>query len=393
MRYPNALVTAITAAAVSVQANPSGWRTDGSGRYPDANPTLSWSANEHVIWKTALPSWSNASPVLAREENEVTVYVCSEPDRVIAVDGIDGSIRWQRSLGDVASVDGVKTHEATGYTSATPATDGGLVFTVFGSGVVAAHDPEGNRLWARMVQRPDNDWGHSASPVIAGGLLIVHIRNLFGLDPATGEQVWQQTSEGRFGSPAVADIEGTDVVITPSGDVFRGTDGAKLSSGIGSLQYATPVVDEGVVYFVEKKATAVRLPETLTDEGFSAAELWKSRVMGSRHYSSPVIHEGLIYAISREEKLSILDATSGRVLHERGLDLGSGSNSAYSSVTLAGDRLFVSASNGATVVLEPGRSYVELSRNKVEEFRSTAVFDADRMYIRARDYLYCIGRN
>ena len=76
------------------------------------------------------------------------------------------------------------------------------------------------------------------------------------------------------------------------------------------------------------------------------------------------------------------------------LNLGerSGSNSAYASITLAGDKLFIGAENGTTVVLRPGRTYKEIARNKVEGFRSSPVFEGERMYLRAFDYLYCFKK-
>jgi hypothetical protein len=41
-----------------------GWRTDGTGRYPDAQPPTEWSAQSNVVWKTPLPKPSNATPIL-----------------------------------------------------------------------------------------------------------------------------------------------------------------------------------------------------------------------------------------------------------------------------------------------------------------------------------------
>ena len=105
------------------------------------------------------------------------------------------------------------------------------------------------------------------------------------------------------------------------------------------------------MYFIEKKATAVKLPDEI-DGAYEA--LWTARVQGSRHYSSPVIHEGLIYAISREEKFSILDAKTGAPVFAKDLDLGTETNSAYTSITLAGGKLFIGAESGTTVVIEPG---------------------------------------
>jgi outer membrane protein assembly factor BamB len=363
-----------------------GWRSDGDGRDLEANPPLHWSEDNNVAWKTPMPSWSNASPVLATAGP--LLFVCSEPDQVLGIDRTNGMIVWQHSVisSDVASE--VQTHDANGYTSPTPVSDGKNVFTVFGSGMVAAHTLAGEPVWARLVQQPVHGWGHSASPVFGGDLLIVHLVDLIGLDPATGKELWRVPSAVKFGSPVVVEIGDTDVVITPSGDVFRAADGVALAIGIGHLEYATPVVQEGIIYFIEKKATAVQLPANL-DEPFASTQLWQAHVEGSRLYASSLIHDGLVYAISREESFSVLDAVTGEIVYEHQFDLGEGGNSAYPSITLAGDKLFVSAQSGATAVLQPGRTFRELARNKVEGFRSSLVSEGTRMYVRAFDYLYC----
>lgn len=374
------LMLALSAPAA---AETVGWRMDGDGRYPDTRPPTSWSTTENVAWKTAMPSWSNASPVLL--EGESLIVVLSEPDEIIAVDAETGEIAWRKSTSDITG-ERAQAHEANGWTTPTPVSDGSRVFTVFGSGVVAAYTVSGERLWARAVQQPTHRWGHSASPILGGGHLIVHLVDLIALDPKTGEEAWRAQSEAKWGSPVVTHVAGTEVIITPAGDVFRADTGKQVASEIGSLEFAAPVVQDGVVYFIEKKATAVRLPKAL-DQPFET--LWVGRLQGSRHYASPVIHDGLIYAVSREEKFSILDAETGELLHERQLDLGSGSNSAYPSISLAGDRIYLSAENGTTVVLQPGRDYREIARNSIGGFRSTPVFAGDRMYVRAFDFLYC----
>jgi hypothetical protein len=46
---------------------------------------------------------------------------------------------------------------------------------------------------------------------------------------------------------------------------------------------------------------------------------------------------------------------------------------------------------GTTVVLEPGREFKVLARNKLEPFRSSLVFEGKRVYIRTEKSLYCIG--
>lgn len=146
------------------------------------------------------------------------------------------------------------------------------------------------------------------------------------------------------------------------------------------------MAQDGIIYFIEKKATAVRLPEKING---TFETVWTTGIQGSRHYASSVVHDGLIYAVSREEKYSILDAKTGKLVFEKDLDLGDGTNSAYPSVTLAGDKLYIGVEGGTMAIAELGSDYKEIARNTVEKFRSSPVFDGNRMYLRAFDHLYC----
>ena len=100
-----------------------GWRTDWTGKYPDADPPTSWSAAENVIWKTPMPAWGNATPVLVGDR----IFVCAEPTTLVCVDAKTGAILWQagttyfdalppeesarlRKLADAIDVD--KTHRS-----------------------------------------------------------------------------------------------------------------------------------------------------------------------------------------------------------------------------------------------------------------------------------------
>lgn len=289
-----------------------------------------------------------------------------------------------------------RTHDSNGYASPTPVTDGRHVYAHFGNGIAAAFDLDGHRLWTRLVQRPQHEWGHSSSPVLTGGTLVILVRDLHGLDPATGEVKWTTPSRQRWGSPAPARIGTTDVVITPNGEIVRTADGHVLARGIGSLEYATPVVQDGIVYFIENTSRAVELPDALPDDGtVTTRTLWTSQIEGDRHYASPIIHDGLIYTISRKENLTVLDAATGAKVYERQVELGGHMpNSAYPSVTLAGPaddpHLFVSSESGTTVVMKPGREYVEVARNKTPGFRASPVFVDSRLYLRSFDALRCI---
>ena len=57
------LIAAFFVSTVALAQAPLGFRTDGTGRYPDANPPLHWGPNKNVVWNIKLTQ-SNAIPVI-----------------------------------------------------------------------------------------------------------------------------------------------------------------------------------------------------------------------------------------------------------------------------------------------------------------------------------------
>jgi len=69
-----------------------GWRTDGTGRYPNANPPTVWGVDKNVVWKTKLPNFSVATPVIVGDK----IFVCSEPTSLLCINKADGLILWEQ---------------------------------------------------------------------------------------------------------------------------------------------------------------------------------------------------------------------------------------------------------------------------------------------------------
>lgn len=431
----------------------SGWRGDGTGAYPDAQPPLQWGRDSNVVWKTKLPGWSNASPLLLDNR----LYVCAEPETLLCVDPKDGAVLWSRpntvldilpaaeaekAKADRAKADDIRarmrplqeesrrvagelkktpdnaelkakadelkgklrdqetelrqynthadpaTHEVNGYSSPTPTTDGKAVYVLFGNGVAACYDADGTRKWARMVEKPAHGWGHSASPLFVDGKLIVHVIKVTALDPATGATLWQTDSSAAWGSIVQTRIGDAAVVVTASGDIIRVSDGRKLAAKVSGLTYCAPVVQDRIVYFVQRGGKAVRLPEAMADT-ITPEVLWETKPKDDRYYASPIVHDGLIYAVTQHGDWSVIDAANGQIVIEKKLGLD---GTFYPSVTLAGGQLYVSSDTGKTVVLAPGREYKELARSSLEPFRTSPLFVGTRVYLRGREYLWCLGK-
>ena len=458
------LLPAFLLAEFALGESPIGFRTDGTGRYPDAAPPLNWGKDTNVVWHIELKQ-SNAIPVILGKK----LFTCEEPGVLICVHKEDGKILWRKESdfkeivptekekeqieverkqdGELAKQysglekerstlrkaikddpstkaenekkiraldaqsnklrkqrEELKTllrytepgkgsgnyHPTGGYTAATPVTDGKHVYVLYGNGLVACHDLDGKRHWLKLIERSGMHFGQSASPVLVGDKLLVHFEDLVALNVKDGSEAWRVKTPPSHGTAMHARLGKTDVLIHPRGQVFRVSDGAVLAKNLGSTNCNSPLVQDGKVFFAHGQVRAYELPTTeKVPEKWEP--LFKPRNIRGEGYwfPSPVLHDDLIYAFSDRPILSVVDAKTGELVYEQNLELGRGS--CYPSLTVAGDRVYASSDNGATVVIQAGREYKELARNKLETFRSSLVFEGKRMYVRTTKGLWCIG--
>jgi outer membrane protein assembly factor BamB len=438
---------------------PIGWRTDGSGSYPKAQPPLEWSPTKNVIWRTPMPGYGVSHPVLLGQR----VFICSEPATLLCLDRKEGTILWKKTstyaeleiapevrerlkveleqtaelskkqsaiqkekdtlyrslVKDKAAKEEIQAkmkpfekqiddlnkeklkltvavlytqpgiHSIAGYSAPTPVTDGKEIFVAFGNGLMACFDLDGNRKWLKLIEHSNAAYAHSNSPILVGDKVVIHFTDLVALDRKTGAESWRLKLPTSHGTPLVTRIGDVDVILTPRGAMVRAEDGKLLTDKLGSCGSNSPILHDGTVYYVHGSGTsAFRLPESVQDVA-KMKPLWKTKVKGDGYwFSSPVIDEGLLYAASDQGLLTVLEADTGKIVYEERLNLG---GATYPSISLAGNRVFVSSDNGSTVVVQPGREYKELARSKLEPFRSSLVFEGKRVYVRTEKNLYCIG--
>ncbi|MCE5239923.1 PQQ-like beta-propeller repeat protein [bacterium] len=281
-----------------------------------------------------------------------------------------------------------RTYQINGYATPTPVSDGQHVYALFGHGVVSCYDLEGNKVWSRFVEHSASEYGHSTSPVLADGKLIIHILNLMALDPATGQTLWQVRLPESWGTPQVGRIGDTAIVATPAGDIVQASDGKVLAKKLCRLEYGDPIMAEGNIYYIQNGGKAFKLPAT-TAEPFEPQLLWETQVNKDRYYAASVLDNGIIYCVTQVGVFSAIDATNGQVLYEQRLQLPP---AMYPAVTLAGNLLYVSNEKGTTVLVKPGRQYEEVGRLTLEPFRCCPVFAGSRVYIRTLKSLFCLGQ-
>lgn len=366
-----------------------GWRNDGSGRFSLAAPPLEWSDAHNIQWTTKIGPNKFSSPVVV----DGRIFLVADPALLVCVNAADGKILWEKSNGFAdlpGKVEGKVLRTSAGNTTPTPVSDGRFVYAVFGTGIVACYDINGERKWIQYFNlKPATEYGRATSPVLAGGKLLITLSYLIALDTKDGRQVWKDKEVPElYGTPVVTKISGVDVAVMPSGQVVRVEDGVILAAGLGGLNFASPVVQGGTVYLIQAGSVAQQLSAATPDK-WEAKQLWDQELEGT-FYSSAVCDQGLIYAVSNENKFDILDAMDGKILDSRDLEFDAANM--YPSLVLAGHYLYVLNDQGDTLVLEPGRQYKELKRNHLAAGHGgTPAFEGKYIYIRGGQKLYCIG--
>jgi outer membrane protein assembly factor BamB len=444
-------ILAVMSAAGGAAESPVGWRQDTTGVFPSSSPPRAWSAEEHVVWKAPLPG-SNGCPLVVGDRvfvgAEPARLVCldaadgqvlweakhdyeevldaetlsqvrrnleqadtmrrdelapleqklGDTERALQVDEDDEALRKQ--VEDLrAEIEATRARlepleeyrvpeRSAGNTTATPATDGQHVYVVCGTGVVGCYDLAGERQWIRLVDRTQLDWGHTASPVLVGGMLIVHLQDLVALDAATGEERWRRELRPSYGSPAFCRIGDEDALVTAAGDLVRVRDGELLAQELSEpLGQCSPVVQDGVAYFIQRTSRAVRLPQS---EGDEPETLWEATLFEDNYYASPLVLDGRVYAVSEQRVLTVLDAASGEELYEQRLRFKA-RGAVVSSLAAAGGLIYVLQESGNAKLLRPGRKYAEVGENPLEGLRSSPTFAGNRLYLRTHEHVYCIA--
>jgi outer membrane protein assembly factor BamB len=288
-----------------------------------------------------------------------------------------------------------------GYTTPTPASDGQRVAVVLGSGIVACYDIDGNRQWIRYLdcEQPP-EYGRSASPLIVGDKLIVQVSHLIALDLHTGQTIWQvPDATESYGSPIAFRLGSADLVATPEGHLVRADDGKVLAAELAKTSHVTPIYHDRRLFFIDLLAVACELSETASGT-ITTRELW-TQDLEDEFFASPVHHENLIYTVNNIGTLFVLDASTGKIVLQKDLDLPSPAVSGsdepppipnfYPSLSLAGKSLFLGTDRGGAVWLRPGRVYQEQGRIQLKEgAAATPVFSGRQMYLRSGKQLWCV---
>jgi outer membrane protein assembly factor BamB len=377
---------------------PSGQGLVSGAKYPDT-----WSATDGVLWKKPVPGEGNSSPIVWGDRLFVTTaYDGGRRLSLLAFRRSDGAQLWE-AFAPEGRVGG--SHYKNGHASATPATDGQLIYVSFGTRGLAAFTFEGRLAWHQDLGPIDNYHGPAGSPLLYKGRVILfqdHGRAAFvaAFDGRTGKPIWRTPREAYvgWGTPVVVRVGARDELIVSGQGAVSGYDpdtGRELwrCDGNSSEVIPTPVVSHGLIF-----ASSGRVGPTLAIRpggrgNVTRTHLAWSSPRGSPFVPSPIVYGDYLYMVNdMASVVTCLEALTGKLMWQGRLGVAQREGFSASPVAVDG-KVFFTNDDGDTFVLRAGPTFELLRTNRIGEttLASPALVDG-RWYIRTDRHLFAIGR-
>jgi outer membrane protein assembly factor BamB len=354
------LLLSVVPAATSDWPQWRGPDRDGVGRA--GRTQAAWPAELTTLWRAPVGS-GQSSPVVS----DGTVFLFSregEKEEARAIELKTGKELWRQGYEALYKVYPGAVSYGSGPKS-TPVLHQGRLFTLGISGILTAFDTkDGHVVWQKnftgRFKETSPPFGASMSPLVVGGLLILHAGGheggaLMALDPATGAEKWILEGDGpSYSSPILTSFSGKDQLVL---QVHRKVLGVDPESGraLWSFPFVTPC-DQNIVtplragdlLIVSSTDTGTQgIRVTRKGEEWSPEVVWRTEEV-SMYMSSPVLVNGRVIGLSQRHKgeYFALDPATGAIQWKSAPDQGENA-----SFVLAEGSLLVLQGDGTLLVL------------------------------------------
>jgi enterochelin esterase-like enzyme/outer membrane protein assembly factor BamB len=339
---------------------------DGTGLLSDGGFGL------EVAWKRALGSGYSEIAVVG--DLAVTMFTDGTNDLVAAFDAATGEERWRYTVGPMyAGHDGSDDGPI-----GTPTIADGVVYGINAHGrFFALRLADGGELWARGLDVESEAqapvYGFATVPVVAGDALVVLTgrqeggRAITAYRRSDGTPLWSRGEDTvAYQSPIVAEVGARRQLVAATNHLLLGLDPASgeilwqhrhtPERGDG---FAQPVALGGNRFLVNLGPETAAYEVVAVDGGHEVRELWRTNSLRDA-YSVPVLHEGHLYGFAGRF-LTCVDAATGEVVWRSRPPGGNG-------VLLLDGHLVIVSADGDLVIAEASPAgYHEKARLEVFE--------------------------
>ena len=409
-----------------------------SGEAVKGKPPTTWSETKNIKWKTPIPGKGLSTPVIWGDQIFITSAVSldkkasaeavkrlkeAQPEWlqstgsgnvteyiqqfvIYSIDRKNGKILWQKVAHEQFPHEG--THKDGSWASQSCVTDGKYLIASFGSFGIYCLDLKGNMKWGKDLGDMSirGSFGEGSSPVLYNNYLIInwdHEKDsyIFVLNKTNGDVIWKKKRDEitSWSTPLVVEVKGKpQLIVTATGksvayDLNNG-DMIWEISGLTANVIPSPVTDGEMVYLMSgyrgNALQTVKLEEARGDLKDSSALVW-TYDKNTPYVPSPLLYNNRLYYLrGNNERLSCVEATTGKIHYEaQKLD---GMKGVYASPVAANGIVYILGRHGLCYALQDGVEFKVASKNQLDDsFDASPAIIGNELYLRGFKNLYCIA--
>ena len=439
MKLIVALILSLHAWAIAQAQNWPGFRGNNASGVAEGKKTATtWNIDtpQNILWKTNIPGFSHASPIVWEDRVFVITAISSDVKtdfaakdrgigladdsvkhtwRIYSLDKKSGQILWSQTAYE--GIPRAKRHVKATQANSTPVTDGRYVVALFGSEGLACYDLNGKLLWKKdlgilnpgLWDDPTSSWGHSSSPVIYKDLVIVQADGhkqsfIAAFNLKDGAQAWRvdRSEITSWSTPTLSNESKRTVLIANGGHFIRGYDpltGKELwrfSDHDTQVKMQAPQVAHDLIYvtggYPAGRPIYAFKPGATGDISLKPGQdtndfiAWTSS-KGSPYTPTPIVYGDLFYVVADNGVLSAYEAKSGTMVYQQRLP------SSFSASPVATDgKLYLSSEDGDVFVVRAGPKFELLAKNVMgQPLMATPAISDGLLIVRTKDFVYAVG--
>ena len=369
---------------------------NGSREITEPQCSFDWQDNvPKELWRHPVgDAWSSFTIVGERlftqeQRGPLECVVCYNADTGLELWRHEDSTRYETAQGGVGP-------------RATPTVTENAVFALGATGILNALDPlTGALIWQRNIcddaESSMIEWGMSGSPMIHNNTVIVDAggdkhKAVIAYDRAAGEIVWASGNhQAGYATPRLETIGGSLQLLIFHGDGLQGLDpdsGQQLWEYPWTNQYkinvAQPMLFGNQLFLSSGYDSGCVMIDPTTLQDGRPAEVWPPNKNLKLKFNEAVQRENYVYGLD-DGILACIDVETGKRMWK-------GGRYRHGQVLLWGDKLIVQAESGDVAVVEASpKSFKEVTRLAALSDRTwnLPIVNRGRLYTRNASEAVC----
>ncbi|HLJ94674.1 MAG TPA: PQQ-binding-like beta-propeller repeat protein [Gemmataceae bacterium] len=384
---------------------------NGTGIAADKDIPVEWNDKEGVLWKTAIPGLGNSSPIVWNDR--IFLQSATEDGKqrlLLCVKASDGKILWTRPV--PASKGHINPKNS--LASSTCATDGERVYTMIWDGTnvaVDAFDFQGKHLWKQDLGRFTSQHGPATSPIVYGNKVFIAndqdgAAEVYAMDAHDGKIVWQaprRPFRACYSVPFILEQPGEPdelIVASTAGITSYDPNNGKEKwsytwtfTKMALRTVASPVYSDGLIFVNSGDGSGAR--HMIAVKVGKAGDVTRTNLVWEWKKNRPFPYvptlltsgEHLYFVNDRGEAGCVVAKTGEQLwIHDL-------SQPVSASPILIDGKIYTISEDGIVFVFPAATNFKLLAKNNMGEpvYATPAVAD-NRLYIRGKAHLFCIGK-